>query len=130
MCTTVGQPDHYPWIEDQFRNPFFCGIEQLIGVLQLQIIFDRQIEKSIKAVFATFFGDLGYGFPDQRPHCRVADLVDHCPIPSTGEHLRNFHLFAERRPESRITVELLLLFHRPLERRVPTWQIGENKGIA
>src|SRR5919106_5999578 len=119
MSPAVREADHRAWLEDQLRDILFLRVEQFIGVQELQIILDRQIQEGVEAILATFFGDLRHGLPDQRFHRWVSYFVYDTPFPFAAEYLGHFHLFAERRPEALITGEFLLFLHGALEGGVP-----------
>ena len=58
MSTTIRQANHHARVSDEFRNPILVGIEQLIGVQQIQIVLDREIKEGIDRLFSSLFGNL------------------------------------------------------------------------
>ena len=130
MRPAVGQADHRLVMRNQFGDAVLVRIEQFVGVLELQIVLDAQVQKRIQPVPAPLLGDLGHTLADERLRVRPARLVHDGPLPLAGEYFRPLHLLAECGAEIRIPVEGLLLFDRLVEGRLPARQVGEDERFA
>ena len=117
-------------MRNQLRDTVFVGVEQLIGILELQVVFDAQVQKGIEPVFAALFGNLGHALADHGLHGGIPNLMNDGAFPFAREYLGRLHLFAECRPKGFIPVEFLLLLNRLVKGRLPTGQIGKNEGFA